>query len=240
MGADIVEALTAHCSCETILEIGPGHGVLTKHLLAKKDKIVFASEIDERIIEFLKSDLQMPAARILEGDFLQLNLNRLFSDEFCLIGNFPYNISSQILFKLLENKKKIPALVGMFQKEMAKRVAAKHGNKDYGVITVLVQAYYDVEYLFELAPAEFTPQPKIFSAVIRLQRKPVLPACDEKVLRHLVKTAFGQRRKMLSNALGSVEGIQDILIQNKFDKKRAEQLSIADFISLTEQMQKAK
>jgi len=233
----IVDAFYGACTCNDILEIGPGHGVLTKHLLAKTGKNIYASEIDERIIAYLHQDLGFPPERVIEGDFLQADLEQLLPERYGIIGNFPYNISSQILFKMLEHKDNIPVLAGMFQKEMAKRVASPHGSKDYGVITVLVQAYYDVAFLFEIAPQEFDPPPKVFSAVILLTRKNETPDWDEELLRLVVKTAFNQRRKKLSNALSLIPQLKEILIQYNFADKRAEQLTVADFISLAKSLE---
>ncbi|MBC8047799.1 MAG: ribosomal RNA small subunit methyltransferase A [Fimbriimonadaceae bacterium] len=231
----IVDALPVE-EAEDILEIGPGLGILSKHLL-QLNKNIYFSEIDKRIIEFLKNDLKVDDKKIIEGDFLRIDLKRYFQNKFLVIGNFPYNISSQILFKVLEYKEQIPALVGMFQKEMAQRVAAKHGNKDYGVITVLIQVHYDVEYLFELSPEEFDLPPKVYSAVIRLKRKSRNLNFDEALFKQIVKTGFNQRRKKLSNALASIHNTKEILIHLNFADKRAEQLSIEDFILLTQKLQ---
>lgn len=237
---EIVNSLNCPDELIQILEIGPGHGILTKHLIKLSGKTIFVSEIDERIIHFLKTELQFPPERIIEGDFLRADIDNHLKGNFAVIGNFPYNISSQILFKVLEIKDQVPLLLGMFQREMAQRVTAKHGNKDYGVITVLVQAYFDVNYLFELPPEAFDPQPKVFSAVIRLTRKKENPSCSENLLRQVVKTAFNQRRKKLSNALASLHGGNDALKIHNFENLRAEQLSIEDFISLTTTIEKQR
>lgn len=235
----IVDALIPADAAENILEIGPGLGILSKHLLHLEKNIYF-SEIDHRIISMLKEELKVPEANIIEGDFLRFNVSDYFKEEVMVIGNFPYNISSQILFKVLDHKEKVPVLVGMFQKEMAKRVVAKHGNKVYGVISLLVQAFYEGEYLFELTPDDFDPPPKIYSAVIRLTRKNTTLNCDEKIFKQTVKTAFNQRRKKLSNALSSIPGAKAILITLNFADKRAEQLSLDDFILLTSAIEKIK
>jgi 16S rRNA (adenine1518-N6/adenine1519-N6)-dimethyltransferase len=232
----IVDALLEIYTAQTILEIGPGTGILSKHLL-KHPKNIFFSEIDERIIRFLKEELNIDAANILAGDFLQQNLQQLPAGPLGIIGNFPYNISSQIIFKVLEAVQKVPALVGMFQKEMALRLAARHGNKNYGVITVLTQAVYSVEYLFELPPSDFDPPPAVYSAVVRLIRKPAWEFYDETIFRQLVKTAFNQRRKKLSNALASMPVAVEILHQLNFADCRAEQLSVADFIEVAKKIQ---
>lgn len=237
---EIVNCLRCPETIDTILEIGPGQGVLTRHLTNLHNKIIYVSEIDKRIIQFLQSELKFPQDKIIEGDFLKADIQTIIPQRFCIIGNFPYNISSQILFRVLEMKDKIPVVVGMFQREMAKRVTAKNGNKDFGVITVLVQAYYEVAYLFELPPDAFDPPPNVFSAVIRLTRKKEDPNCSEKILREVVKTAFNQRRKKLSNAISSIAGGMDALLKHDFANLRAEQLSVEDFISLAATIEKQR
>ena len=188
---------------KTILEIGPGMGVLTQYLL-KKDSEIYVIEIDKESVSlpsqsFYRFTKQNHRRRLFKASSIS------FNDSFALIGNFPYNISSQILFKTLENKKLIPEVVGMFQKEVAERIAAKAGNKTYGILSVLIQAFYKVEYLFTVNEDVFTPPPKVKSAVIRLTRKKKLEIdCDEKMFRLVVKTAFNQRRKTLRNALKSI------------------------------------
>ncbi len=229
---EIVQALKPENDTIPILEIGPGLGILSKHLLQLPNPIFF-SELDTRVISFLEDELKIDPSYIIYGDFLKLDLSRYFSGEFLVIGNFPYNISSQILFKILDFKEQVPVLTGMFQKEMAKRVVAKHGNKEYGVITVIVQAYYDCTYLFELPPTAFDPPPKVNSAVIRLSRKATALNCDEKLFKQIVKAGFNQRRKKLSNALSGIPGSKEKLIALNFADKRAEQLSVEDFIELT-------
>ncbi|MFN0275690.1 MAG: 16S rRNA (adenine(1518)-N(6)/adenine(1519)-N(6))-dimethyltransferase RsmA [Chitinophagales bacterium] len=235
----IVHALLAEAETQTILEIGPGLGILSKHLLQTGNEIFF-SEIDERIIRFLKDDLHVNEKKILTGDFLRLDLKKYFQKQFAVIGNFPFNISSQIVFKILEEKELIPLAVGMFQKEMAQRLAATHGNKDYGVITVLTQAFYEVEYLFELSPEEFDPAPKVYSAVVKLKRRKTKTDYDEKLFRQIVKTGFNQRRKKLSNALAGILHAREVLLQLTFADKRAEQLSIEDFQMLTKSIEQLK
>lgn len=230
----IVNALPFNLS-DTILEIGPGGGILSKQLLKLPSKIYF-SEIDWRIINFLKKELHIAGENILEGDFLKYPLTDKFKDSFLIIGNFPYNISSQILFKVLENRNLIPALVGMFQREMAQRITASQGNKTYGVISVFIQANYTTEYLFELKPDEFEPSPKVHSAVIRLIRKSETKDYDEILFKQIVKTAFNQRRKKLSNAMSSIPQAKIALNQIGFAEKRAEQLSVTDFILLTKKV----
>lgn len=229
----IVEALKPLQPYDSILEIGPGLGILTEHLVQLKSDL-FISEIDERIITHITNSLQILSGHMIAGDFLRMSMSERIPGQCAVIGNFPYNISSQILFKILENRSSVKGLVGMFQKEMAQRVTAASGNKEYGVITVLVQAYYHTEYLFELPPEDFDPPPKVYSAVIRLKRKEHPQIKDEKALRLVVKTAFNQRRKKLSNALASLQNMKEILTRLNFDGKRAEELSLEDFILLTE------
>jgi 16S rRNA (adenine1518-N6/adenine1519-N6)-dimethyltransferase len=233
----IVQALQPLHLADNILEIGPGLGVLTQHLKKIPGKTLFLSEMDRRIISKLKTEDHFPENQILEGDFLKMPLQQYINGPFLLIGNFPYNISSQILFKMLDHLDLVPLMVGMFQKEMALRVVAKHGNKDYGVISVLVQLYYDCEYLFELPPEAFDPPPKVFSSVIRLTRKTGDTTFNPKLIKQVVKAGFNQRRKKLSNALASVPGAKDAAIALNFADKRAEQLSVADFILLSNQIE---
>ncbi|HMZ88271.1 MAG TPA: 16S rRNA (adenine(1518)-N(6)/adenine(1519)-N(6))-dimethyltransferase RsmA [Chitinophagales bacterium] len=235
----IVEALSPLPEQIPILEIGPGLGILTKFLLQTEHPI-YCSEIDHRIIAFLKEKLLMPSDHILEGDFLRLDIRKYFQQPLAVIGNFPYNISSQILFAVLDVMELVPVVVGMFQREMAQRVTADHGNKDYGIISVLIQTWYDTEYLFELPPDAFDPPPKVHSAVIKLRRKQVAPDVDPKALKNVVKTAFNQRRKKLSNALSGIPNAVPVLHQLNFAGKRAEELSVSEFLTLTKAIQAAK
>ena len=216
-----------------VLEVGPGTGVLTKYLLKKNfDKFV-AVEIDRESAAFLRSNYPQLGQGLVEADLLRMDFAGLFDGNFAVIGNFPYNISSQILFKVLENHEQVNEAVGMFQHEVAVRVAAPPGKKDYGILSVMLQAWYDIEYLFTVDPGVFAPPPKVQSAVIRLRRNQTTDiGCSEKLLLQVVKTAFNQRRKTLHNALkplGDYNG--------EFAGKRAEQLSVAQFVSLTNQMQ---
>ena len=216
-----------------VLEIGPGMGVLTQFLL-QKDSEVFVIEIDTESVVYLKTHFPQLNNHIIEGDFLKLPLNEIFKEPFALIGNFPYNISSQILFKALEHKDIIPEIAGMFQKEVAERVASQPGNKNYGIISVLLQAYYDIEYLFTVNEDVFTPPPKVKSGVIRLIRKENQTLdCDEKLFKRVVKTAFNQRRKTLRNALKSITLVDEKKAE-PYLGLRAEQLSVDDFIQLTQ------
>lgn len=216
-----------------VLEIGPGMGVLTQFLL-KKDSEVFVIEIDTESVVYLKTHFPQLNNHIIKGDFLKLPLNEIFKEPFALIGNFPYNISSQILFKALEHKDIIPEIAGMFQKEVAERLASQPGNKNYGIISVLLQAYYDIEYLFTVNEDVFTPAPKVKSGVIRLIRKENQTLdCDEKLFRRVVKTAFNQRRKTLRNALKSINLVDEKKAE-PYLGLRAENLSVDDFIQLTQ------
>lgn len=235
----IVHALQPIPGDMPILEIGPGLGVLSAFLLAEKNPIFF-SEIDRRIIHFLQEELHVPESHIVQGDFLHADLSKFFDKPFAVIGNFPYNISSQILFTVLDYKHLIPTVVGMFQREMAQRVVAHHGNKDYGILSVLVQAYYRTEYLFELPPEAFDPPPKVHSAVIKLERIFTTSDTLYPQLRTVVKTAFNQRRKTLSNALGGIPGAREVLAQKLLSGKRAEELSVDQFIDFTENLYQLK
>ncbi|MBZ9628281.1 16S rRNA (adenine(1518)-N(6)/adenine(1519)-N(6))-dimethyltransferase RsmA [Psychroflexus sp. CAK1W] len=224
-----------------LLEIGPGTGVLTKYLLNTYDRFV-AMDLDRESIAYLNStfkaehDIQdkPKALNVVEADFLKVDLSVYFGEEqFAIIGNFPYNISTQIVFKALENKQRIPEFSGMFQKEVAERICAKEGSKTYGILSVLVQAFYTAEYLFTVPPEAFDPPPKIHSGVLRLQRKEnyELP-CEEKKLRDVVKTAFQQRRKTLRNSLKKFN-LSPELREDSIFAKRPEQLSVEQFIELT-------
>lgn len=222
-----------HQAYKQVLEIGPGMGVLTQFLL-QKDSEVFVIEIDTESVVYLKTHFPLLNNHIIEGDFLKLPLNEIFKEPFALIGNFPYNISSQILFKALEHKEIIPEIAGMFQKEVAERVASQPGNKNYGIISVLLQAYYNIEYLFTVNEDVFIPPPKVKSGVIRLIRKENQTLdCDEKLFKRVVKTAFNQRRKTLRNALKSITLVDEKKAE-PYLGLRAEQLSVDDFIQLTQ------
>ena len=224
--AESLTGLTPH-----VLEIGPGMGVLTKYLHANSALDFHAIEIDTESVAYLHD--HYPALHVIEGDFLKLDLQELFSEPFAVIGNFPYNISSQILFKVYENRNHIPEVVGMFQKEVAERVAAKPGSKTYGILSVLLSAFYDIEYLFTVHEHVFNPPPKVKSAVIRLRRNQVSAlACDEALFTKVVKIGFNQRRKTLRNALKQLamdlSAVPDGLLS-----QRAEQLTVADFVTIT-------
>lgn len=228
-----------------VLEIGPGTGVLTKYLLTKKSKIT-VFEIDRDSVAYLKDafpkeNFQLNTSKekfeIIEGDFLKKNITDIFKGEqVAIIGNFPYNISSQIVFKAIENREFVPEVAGMFQKEVAMRIAEKQGSKVYGILSVLTQAFFDVEYLFTVPPKVFNPPPKVDSGVIRFIRKEnfTLPV-DEKLFFRVVKTAFNQRRKMLRSSLKSFN-ISDSLKEDPIFAKRPEQLSVQEFIFLTKKI----
>ncbi|NOR27121.1 MAG: 16S rRNA (adenine(1518)-N(6)/adenine(1519)-N(6))-dimethyltransferase RsmA [Lutibacter sp.] len=233
----IADSLTGN-GYKNVLEIGPGMGVLTKYLLKKK-YTTHVIEIDTDSVEYLKAHYLNLASRIISKDFLKIDLTEFFGDEqVAIIGNFPYNISTQIVFKALENRHQIPEFSGMFQKEVAKRIAEKEGSKVYGIMSVLTQAFYDVEYLFTVPPTVFNPPPKVDSGVIRLTRKEnyTLPV-DEKLFYRVVKTAFQQRRKTLRNSLKTLN-LSDSLREDVIFAKRPEQLSVQEFISLTSKIEK--
>jgi|TARA_B110000037_G_scaffold96201_1_gene112812 16S rRNA (adenine1518-N6/adenine1519-N6)-dimethyltransferase len=216
-----------------VLEIGPGMGVLTKYIL-QKDITTHVIEIDRESVEYLQTHYLNLAPRIIEKDFLKIDLNEYFRDkQLAIIGNFPYNISTQILFKTIENRTMIPEFSGMFQKEVAQRIAEKEGSKTYGILSVLTQAFYEVEYLFTVPPSVFNPPPKVDSGVIRMIRKEnyTLPV-NEKFFFQVVKTAFNQRRKMLRSSLKSLN-LSDKLREDTIFTMRPEQLSVDAFIKLT-------
>jgi 16S rRNA (adenine1518-N6/adenine1519-N6)-dimethyltransferase len=227
----IVESLSIS-NYLNVLEIGPGTGVLTKYLIEKKINLKLV-EIDSDSVNFLKSNFQIDPLIILENDFLKLQLDDVFTDKFAIIGNFPYNISNQIIFKALEYKNLIPELIGMFQKEVAERICEKKGSKKYGILSVLTQAYYDTEYLFSVPPSVFTPPPKVVSAVIKLVRKKQTEInYNEKLFFKVVKQSFQQRRKTLRNSLKTFN-LTDSLREDTIFDLRPEQLSVKDFIHLT-------
>jgi 16S rRNA (adenine1518-N6/adenine1519-N6)-dimethyltransferase len=233
---NIADSLTEK-AYKNVLEIGPGMGVLTKYLL-KKPLVVHVIEIDTESVEYLKTHYLSLADKIISKDFLKINLSDYFGEEqVAIIGNFPYNISTQIVFKTLENRHQIPEFSGMFQKEVAKRIAEKEGSKVYGILSVLTQAFYDVEYLFTVPPTVFDPPPKVESGVIRLTRKEnyTLPV-NERLFYTVVKTAFNQRRKTMRNSLKTLN-LSDNLREDPIFNKRPEQLSVQEFISLTSKIE---
>lgn len=228
---NIVASLTDVYPEGDVLEVGPGMGVLTQFLLAQPKLKTWAVELDRESISYLLAKFPMMSERLLSEDFLKMNFGNYFPGEFSIIGNFPYNISSQIVFAMIDNKNKVPFMVGMFQKEVAERICSLHGSKVYGILSVITQAFFKVEYLFTVSETVFDPPPKVKSAVVRFSRKNEALDCDEKLFRTVVKVAFNQRRKKLRNSIG-IFGLSDEQL-GPFAAKRAEELSIADFVSLT-------
>lgn len=232
--ADTVDA----CLDIPVLEVGPGMGVLTQYLL-KKNREFKVVEIDYDSVPYLREHFAELGDNIIEGDFLQMDLRSVFGGRpFVLTGNYPYNISSQIFFKMVENRDLIPCCTGMIQKEVAERIAAAPGSKVYGVLSVLIQAWYDVEYLFTVSETVFNPPPKVKSAVIRLTRngKSTL-GCDEQLFRRIVKTVFTMRRKMMRNGMKQILGKDSPMLADPIFTKRPEQLSVQDYIDLTNRVE---
>lgn len=228
----IVESLQAE-QLNQVLEIGPGMGVLTQFLLQKENYQTTVVEIDRESVAYLQTHFPELGDRILSKDFLKMNLNEHFSEPFAIIGNFPYNISSQIFFKVLEYRDQIPEVVGMIQKEVAERLATGPGSKTYGILSVLLQAFYDIEYLFTVHEHVFNPPPKVKSGVIRLRRNATQKLdCNEKLFFQLVKAGFNQRRKTLRNSIKAFIRDEE-LKQDPLLAKRPEQLSVNDFERLT-------
>ena len=227
----IAESLTGHGGYAHVIEVGPGTGALTTHLLARKEFALTCYEVDRESVPYLRE--HFPGIDAREADFLRMDPTSITTGAFAVVGNFPYNISTQIVFKVLEHRDRCTELVGMFQKEVADRIRAPHGSKTYGITSVLAQAWYDVELLFHVEPGSFIPPPKVRSSVIRMKRNTAITLpCDEALLFRVVKTAFNQRRKTLRNALKplpeAIAGVPD-----RFADKRAEQLSVGDFVELT-------
>lgn len=213
-----------------VMEIGPGTGVLTR-FLADAGRDLTAVELDSESVDYLHRE--MPALRVIEGDFLKMDLDSVIGGNMVLIGNYPYNISSQIFFKVLDYKDKIPVVSGMLQKEVAERICASPGGKVYGILSVLLQAWYDCEYLFSVPPGVFAPPPKVMSGVLRLTRNGRTDlGVDEAIFRRVVKTAFGQRRKTLRNSLGALLGADNPIMLDEIMQLRPERLGVEDFIRL--------
>lgn len=243
--ADTVDA----CPDLPILEVGPGMGVLTQYLLTK-ERPVKVVEIDFESVAYLRQNFPQMEDQIIEDDFLKMHLDRVFGGQpFVLTGNYPYNISSQIFFKMLEFKDLIPCCTGMIQKEVAERMAAAPGSKTYGILSVLLQAWYDVEYLFTVEPGAFNPPPKVKSAVIRLTRNQTTDlGCSEPLFRRVVKTTFNQRRKMMRGSLKPLlaqldnerdcTGDHQSFLAQPLLTKRPEQLSVSQFVELTNAIDK--
>lgn len=229
----IVNSLSHTQRYNKVLEVGPGMGVLSDFLLQKTEFETYLIDIDTESFLFLKDKYLSLGDRLLNADFLQLNFADVFPSSFAIIGNFPYNISSQILFKILDNRQQVPEVVGMFQKEVAERCTATPGSKEYGILSVFLQAYYKCEYLFTVKAGVFNPPPKVLSAVIRLSRNEVEHLdCDEKLFWQVVKAGFNQRRKTLSNALSGIIP-KDKQSYETVWTLRAERLSVKDFVDLT-------
>lgn len=228
------------CPGTPILEVGPGMGVLTQFLLEKQRKLKVV-EIDEESVAYLRHNLTaLQEENIIPDDFLKMHLDRVFDGEqFMLIGNYPYNISSQIFFKMLDYKEYIPFCSGMIQKEVGERLAAAPGSKAYGILSILIQLWYDVEYLFTVDENVFSPPPKVKSAVVRMKRnKREELECDESLFKKIVKGTFNQRRKKLRNSIQQIVGKNSPLLSDPILDKRPEQLSIEDFIELTKRVEK--
>lgn len=227
----IVDSLKAE-EVNSILEVGPGMGVLTGMLLESFGNRLYAAEIDTESIHYLQAHFPQLENRLLHTDFLKTNLEEIEQGSMAIIGNFPYNISSQIFFKILDSRNKVTEVVGMVQREVAQRICEPPGSKTYGILSVLLQAYYHIEYLFTVSEGVFTPPPKVKSAVIRLTRNSIKQLdCDEKLFQQVVKAGFNQRRKTLRNSLRSAFG--PLSVEHPLMDKRPEQLSVAQFVDLT-------
>lgn len=236
---DIADTIDT-CPDIPVLEVGPGMGVLTQYLIPKKRQLKVV-ELDFESVAYLKENFRELGDNIIEQDFLKMDLSALFEGRpFVLTGNYPYNISSQIFFKMLDNKEIIPCCTGMIQKEVAERIAAKPGNKTYGILSVLIQAWYNVEYLFTVHEHVFNPPPKVKSAVIRMTRNETQDlGCNEKLFKQIVKTTFNQRRKTLRNSISTILNKENPLSADPIFNKRPEQLSVEEFIELTNRVEKA-
>lgn len=229
----ITESLKAN-GCDTVLEIGPGMGVLTFDLYQRFGGKLVAVEVDNESVDYLKRNL--PELNVVEADFLQVDIKELLKGQFAVIGNLPYNISSQIFFRIIEQRDFVPEVVAMVQREVAQRIAEKPGSRTYGILSVLLQAFYNIDYLFTVSEGCFTPPPKVKSAVIRLERNSVNDlGCSYTLFERVVKAAFNQRRKTLRNSIRSA--FNGIEISDKYGAMRAEQLSVGNFIELTLEVQ---
>ena len=229
----IVNSLQSGEKYHQVLEVGPGMGILSDFLLSNKNLETFLVDIDTEAFDYLKKRYPDLGNRLINADFLQMDFKEIFPGKMAVIGNFPYNISSQILFKILDNRDQVVEVVGMFQKEVAQRCAEKPGTKEYGILSVFLQAFYKVEYLFTVKPGVFNPPPKVNSAVIRLTRNEVETLdCDEKLFWQVVKAGFNQRRKTLRNALSSLIN-KDNMGDDPLFELRAERLGVTDFVKLT-------
>ena len=236
IAAKIVDSLRPENRYQQVLEVGPGMGILSDILLEKTAYEVHLIDIDTESYEFLQKKYPNLGSKLINADFLEMDFAATFTGPLGIIGNFPYNISSQILFKVLDNRQQVVEVVGMFQKEVAERCAAKPGSKEYGILSVFLQAWYKVEYLFTVKAGVFNPPPKVLSAVIRLTRNEVGQLdCDEKLFWQVVKAGFNQRRKTLRNALSSLINKEKMVEEPLLDL-RAERLSVDDFVKLTKQI----
>ncbi|MDB4925828.1 16S rRNA (adenine(1518)-N(6)/adenine(1519)-N(6))-dimethyltransferase RsmA [Mucilaginibacter sp.] len=236
IAAKIVDSLRPENKYRQVLEVGPGMGVLSDILLEKTEYDTYLIDIDRESYEYLQKKYPKLGARLINADFLAMDFAATFTGPLGIIGNFPYNISSQILFKVLDNRQQVVEVVGMFQKEVAERCAAKAGSKEYGILSVFLQAYYKVEYLFTVKAGVFNPPPKVLSAVIRLTRNEVAQLdCDEKLFWQVVKAGFNQRRKTLRNALSSLINKEKMTEEPLLDL-RAERLTVDDFVKITKQI----
>lgn len=234
----IAKAVTGHRGVKKVLEIGPGMGVLTDFLL-QEDWDLFLVDIDKESIAYLHQKYPSLGSKIIDGDYLKENFKNIMKGPYVVAGNFPYNISSQIFFKVLEERDQVTEVVCMLQKEVAQRIASPKGNKDYGILSVLLQAFYDIEYLFTVPPGVFNPPPKVNSGVIRLKRNQVEKLdCNEKLFFRVVKQGFSTRRKTLRNAVKSM-GISEELKADTLLDKRAEQLGVEEFIYLTNKIEES-
>jgi 16S rRNA (adenine1518-N6/adenine1519-N6)-dimethyltransferase len=230
----IADALTFHGEYDKVLEIGPGTGALTQFLLQNPNYQTEVVEVDSESVVYLKEEY--PDLKIYEENFLKMDFTVFGNQKIGVIGNFPYNISSQILFKVLEEKDSVPEVVGMFQKEVAERIAVGPGTKAYGILSVLLQAFYDIEYLFTVDEDVFNPPPKVKSGVIRLRRNEVKSLdCDEKLFKNIIKTTFNQRRKTIRNSIKSI--LQGNTLESEFLSERPEQMSVEDFVKLTQSVE---
>ena len=235
----IVSALNENEICSDLLEIGPGTGVLTDIILTKKKDGFVALDVDLESIDYLKKKHPGASDKFQLNDFLDTDVQVLFKGNFNIIGNFPYNISSQIMFKVLDLRQKVDVVVGMFQKEVARRIAEKPGTKTYGILSVLLQAYYKIDYLFTVHENVFSPPPKVKSGVIKLTRNETKQLkCNEELFFKVVKTAFNQRRKTIRNPLKALVN-NPVILQDEIFSKRAEQLSVEEFVGITNQIESA-
>ncbi len=236
IAAKIVESLRPANRYNQVLEVGPGMGILSDFLLQKSEYEVSMIDIDTESFDYLKKKYPQLGSRLINADFLEMDFAAFFTGPFAIIGNFPYNISSQILFKVLDNRSQVIEVVGMFQKEVAERCTSKPGSKEYGILSVFLQAYYKVEYLFTVKAGVFNPPPKVLSAVIRLTRNETEHLnCDEKLFWQVVKAGFNQRRKTLRNALSSLINKEKMTDEPLLDL-RAERLGVEDFVRLTNEI----